>query len=148
AEVARRHGVVVALDNTYAAGVLFDSFSHGVDISVQALTKYVGGHRDLLLGSVAVKSRGLYERIWTTLCDLGQSVSPDDCALALRGLQTLSVRLAHLEASALAVARWLAERPEIELVLHPALPSCPGHEYWKRDFRGSASVFSIVLRSD
>jgi cysteine-S-conjugate beta-lyase len=145
AEVAHRHNIVVALDNTYAAGVLFDAFSHGVDISVQALTKYIGGHSDLLLGSVTVRSPELYERIGTTLSDLGQSVSPDDCALALRGLQTLSVRLSHLEASALTIARWLANRPEIELVLHPALPSCPGHEYWKRDFRGSASVFSIVV---
>jgi len=146
AEVAHRHAVIVALDNTYSAGVLFDAFSHGVDISVQALSKYLGGHSDLLLGSVTVKSHELYERIGATLCDLGQSVSPDDCALALRGLQTLAVRLSHLEASALTVARWLAGRPEVELVLHPALPSCPGHEHWKRDFQGSASVFSFVVR--
>jgi cystathionine beta-lyase len=145
AEAAHRHGVTLALDNTYSAGVLFDAFSHGVDITMQALTKYVGGHSDLLLGSVTVRSPELYERIGTTLFDLGQSVSPDDCALALRGLQTLSVRLSHLETSAVAIARWLAERPEVQLVLHPALPSCPGHEHWKRDFRGSASVFSIVV---
>jgi len=145
AEVAHRHNVIVALDNTYSAGVLFDAFSHGVDISVQALTKYIGGHSDLLLGSVTVRSQELYERVGTTLCDLGQGISPDDCALALRGLQTLSVRLSHLETSALTIARWLADRPGIELVLHPALPSCPGHAYWKRDFRGSASVFSIVV---
>jgi cystathionine beta-lyase len=143
AEAGHRHGVIVALDNTYSAGVLFDAFSHGVDITMQALTKYVGGHSDLLLGSVTVKSPEPYERIGTTLFDLGQSVSPDDCALALRGLQTLSVRLSHLETSTIAIARWLAA--EVQLVLHPALPSCPRHEHWKRDFRGSASVFSIAV---
>ena len=143
---ARRRGVPVALDNTYAAGVLFDAFAHGVDVSMQALTKYVGGHSDLLLGTVSVRSEVHERALRATQRQLGLGVSPDDCSLALRGLQTLGLRLDHLERSTLAVARWLADRPEVEAVLHPALPSCPGHDAWRRDFTGSASVFSIVLR--
>lgn len=139
-------GVTVALDNTYAAGVLFDAFAHGVDVSMQALTKYIGGHSDLLLGTVSVGTEDAYERIGATHRLLGMAVSPDDCALALRGLETLAVRLDRLETSTLEVARWLMSRPEVELVLHPALPDCPGHTEWRRDFTGSASVFSIVFR--
>jgi cystathionine beta-lyase len=145
-EAAHRNGVVVALDNTWAAGVLFDAFRHEVDISVQALTKYVGGHSDLLLGSVSVRDEAVYQRVGATLQDLGMAASPDDCSLALRGLQTLAVRLLAIESSALAVARWLSAREEIATVLHPALPSCPGHEVWRRDFSGSSGVFSIVFR--
>ena len=144
---AHARGVSVALDNTYAAGVLFDAFAYGVDISMQALTKYVGGHSDLLLGTVSVGTEQAYERVGATHRLLGLAVSPDDCALALRGLETLAVRLDRLGATALEVARWLKGRPEIELVLHPALPDCPGHEKWRRDFTGSASVFSVVFRS-
>lgn len=143
AAAAHRQGALVALDNTYSAGVLFDAFAHGVDVTVQAITKYIGGHSDLLLGSVTVRDEALYQAIGKATFLTGLAVSPDDCSLALRGLQTLGVRLAHLERSAFAVARWLAERPEITQVLHPALPSCPGHEIWKRDFTGSASVFSV-----
>ena len=146
AAAAHARGVTVALDNTWAAGVLFKPFEHGVDISMQALTKYVGGHSDLLLGSVTVRDGELYQRLGVTLQDLGMSVSPDDCSLALRGLQTLSVRLQAVEVSALRVASWLSERAEIETVLHPALPSCPGHETWKRDFTGSSGLFSVVFR--
>jgi len=145
AAAARRAGAVCALDNTYAAGVLFDAFAHGVDVSMQALTKYVGGHSDLLLGSVSTRDEGCYEALGRARELLGHAVSPDDCSLALRGLQTLGVRLAHLEASTLRVAHWLAGRPEIARVLHPALASCPGHELWARDFTGSASLFSIVF---
>lgn len=146
--VAKAHGVLVALDNTYSAGVLFDAFGHGVDISIQALTKYIGGHSDVLLGSLSVANDALYERIGAARAQLGLSVSPDEASLALRGLQTLAVRLERLERSTLEVAHWLAARPEIDLVLHPALPACPGHEYWKRDFIGSASIFSIVFRDE
>jgi cysteine-S-conjugate beta-lyase len=145
-EVAHRHDVTVALDNTWSAGVLFDAFHHGVSISIQALTKYVGGHSDLLLGSVSVRDEAAYQRVGATLQDLGMAVSPDDCSLALRGLQTLGVRLSAIESSALTVAQWLAAREEIEIVLHPALPSCPGHNVWVRDFSGSSGVFSIVFR--
>jgi cysteine-S-conjugate beta-lyase len=147
-DVAHRHGAVVALDNTYSAGVYFDAFGHGVDVTMQALTKYIGGHSDVLLGSVTVRDDAGYERVGGVLQFLGMGVSPDECSLALRGMQTLAVRLDALEKSTLTVARWLAERPEIERVLHPALPSCPGHELWRRDFTGSTSVFSIVFRDE
>jgi len=144
-EAAHRHGATVALDNTWSAGVYFDGFAHGVDVTMQALTKYVGGHSDLLLGSVTVRTAEAYERLGVVHDRLGLSVSPDDCYLALRGMQTLGVRLAALERSALHVARWLATRRAVARVLHPALPSCPGHETWRRDFTGSTSVFSIVF---
>ena len=143
AEAAHRAGVKVALDNTYSAGVYFDAFAHGVDIATQALTKYVGGHSDILLGSVTVRDAADYDRVGSTMQVLGMSVSPDECSLALRGMQTLAVRLERLERSTLEVANWLVQRPEIARVLHPALPSCPGHELWRRDFTGSTSVFSV-----
>ncbi|MGH8336717.1 MAG: cystathionine beta-lyase, partial [Gammaproteobacteria bacterium] len=145
--VAAAHArkVPVALDNTYAAGVLFDAFAHGVDVSMQALTKYVGGHSDLLLGAVSVADRAAYETVGSAYKQLGMAVSPDDCSLALRGLQTLGVRLDRLEKSTLKVARWLAKHPSIAIVLHPALPSCPGHDHWRRDFTGSSSIFSVVF---
>jgi cysteine-S-conjugate beta-lyase len=117
-----------------------------VDVTMQALTKYIGGHSDLLLGSVTVRDPKLYEQIGETHQVLGAAASPDDCSLALRGMKTLAVRLKHVEQSALALARWLSERPEIERVLHPALPSCPGHELWKHDFTGSSGLFSIVFK--
>ena len=144
-KAAHSRNIPVALDNTYAAGVLFDAFSFGVDISMQALTKYVGGHSDLLLGSVSVANEAAYLQVGEAFSQLGVAVSPDDCSLALRGLQTLAVRLDALEQSTLTIAAWLSHRPEISRVLHPALPSCPGHELWKRDFTGSASLFSVVF---
>ena len=147
-QAAHARGVLVALDNTYAAGVLFDAFAHGVDVSMQALTKYIGGHSDLLLGTVSVASEVTYEAIGSVFKQLGMGVSPDDAGLALRGLQTLGVRLERLEKSTLEVASWLDLQHEIASVLHPAFPSCPGHEFWKRDFSGSASVFSILFKSD
>jgi cysteine-S-conjugate beta-lyase len=143
---AHQRNVHVVLDNTWSAGILLDAFAHGVDITMQAVTKYIGGHSDLLLGSITLRDHALYERIGAAQQVIGCAVSPDDCSLALRGLQTLAVRLAAIETSALSIARWLNSRPEVELVLHPALPSCPGHEFWKRDFLGSSGVFSIVLR--
>jgi cysteine-S-conjugate beta-lyase len=138
--------VRVVLDNTWSAGVLLDAFAHGVDITMQALTKYIGGHSDLLLGSVTVRDNSLYQRLGAAQQVLGCAVSPDDCSLALRGMKTLAVRLSAIEKSALEIAKWLGARPEVERVLHPALPSCPGHEFWKRDFLGSSGVFSIVLK--
>jgi cystathionine beta-lyase len=146
-EAAQQRNVPVAMDNTWAAGVFFDAFAHGVSISVQALTKYIGGHSDLLLGSVTVQDKALYERLGNTLQDLGMPVSPDECSLALRGLQTLHVRLKAIEQSALRVASWLAEKPQVEAVLHPALRTCPGHPIWKRDFTGSSGLFSVVFRA-
>jgi cysteine-S-conjugate beta-lyase len=144
-DASHARGAVVALDNTWSAGVYFDAFAHGVDISIQALTKYIGGHADLLLGSVTLRDAAHYRRVGETLSLLGMVVSPDDCSLALRGLQTLAVRLDAIERAALQIAQWLATRAEIALVLHPALPSCPGHEAWRRDFTGSSGVFSVVF---
>ena len=144
---AHESGVAVALDNTYAAGVMFDAFHHGVDVSIQALTKYIGGHSDLLLGSVSVRDESAYEMLGPVYRQLGLAVSPDDCSLALRGLQTLAVRLSQLEKSTLKVATWLTKNPHIAAVYHPALPSCPGHAQWKRDFTGSASVFSFLFKT-
>ena len=146
AEIAHAHGARVVMDNTWAAGVLFDALARGADITMQAVTKYIGGHSDLLLGSISVKD----EAAWRILSDhhqvLGANASPDDCSLALRGMKTMAVRLKAIESSALCVAKWLEVRPEVELVLHPALPSCPGHELWKRDFLGSSGLFSIVFK--
>ena len=145
---AHSRDVSVALDNTYAAGVLFDAFAHGVDVSIQALTKYVGGHSDLLLGSVSTRDARAYDALGSVYRQLGLAVSPDDCSLALRGLQTLAVRLDHLETSTLKIAQWLADHKKIAKVFHPALPSCPGHTVWQRDFKGSASVFSFLFNDD
>jgi cystathionine beta-lyase len=145
--VAQAHGrsALVVLDNTWSGGIYFDAFAHGVDVTMQALTKYVGGHSDLLLGSITVRNSGIYERLGETYQGLGCAPSPDDCSLALRGMKTLAVRLKAVEQSALALAQWLEQRPEIQGVLHPALPSCPGHEFWKRDFTGSTGLFSFVF---
>lgn len=143
---AHARNVRVVLDNTWSAGVLLDAFAHGVDITMQAITKYIGGHSDLLLGSITVRDDSLYQRLGAAQQVIGCAVSPDDCSLALRGLQTLAVRLSAIETAALAIASWLAARPEIEFVLHPAFSSCPGHEFWKRDFLGSSGVFSIVFK--
>ena len=143
---AHKSGVAVALDNTYSAGVMFDAFAHGVDVSMQALTKYVGGHSDLLLGSVSARDDAAYGKLGPIYQQLGLAVSPDDCSLALRGLQTLAVRLDALERATLRVARWLQEHSIVDEVFHPALPDCPGHEIWKRDFTGSTSVFSFTFK--
>jgi len=145
ADQAHHHGALVVLDNTWSSGVYFDAFAHGVDVTMQALTKYIGGHSDLLLGSVTVLDKAIYEQLGKTHQDLGCAASPDDCSLALRGMKTLAVRLKTVEQSALALAQWLQQREEVELVLHPALPSCPGHELWKRDFTGSTGLFSFVF---
>jgi cystathionine beta-lyase len=147
-KAAHNKDVAVALDNTYAAGVMFDAFGHGVNVSIQALTKYVGGHSDLLLGSVSVRDAPAFEQMGPIYRQLGLAVSPDDCSLALRGLQTLALRLEQLEKSTLQVAHWLAEHPKIQAVFHPALASCPGHDVWKRDFTGSTSIFSIWFTDD
>jgi cystathionine beta-lyase len=146
AEAVHKAGGLVVLDNTWSAGVFFDAFQHGVDVTMQALTKYINGHSDLLMGSVTVRDPALYQRLGETQQVMGCGVSPDDCSLALRGMKTMAVRLETIEKSALALAQWLAGREEIELVLHPALASCPGHEFWKRDFTGSSGVFSIVFK--
>jgi cystathionine beta-lyase len=145
--IAHAKNVAVALDNTYSAGVMFDAFAHGVDISMQALTKYVGGHSDLLLGAVSARDNAAFAKLGPIYKQLGLAVSPDDCSLALRGLQTLAVRLDALERATLEIARWLVEHPLVDEVFHPALPSCPGHDIWQRDFQGSTSVFSFTFNA-
>jgi cystathionine beta-lyase len=145
--IAHAKNVAVALDNTYSAGVMFDAFAHGVDVSMQALTKYVGGHSDLLLGAVSARDNAAFAKLGPIYKQLGLAVSPDDCSLALRGLQTLAVRLDALERATLEIARWLVEHPLVDEVFHPALPSCPGHDIWQRDFQGSASVFSFTFNA-
>ncbi len=144
ADVARAHGASVMMDNTWGVH-FFQPFRHGVDVSIQVLTKYVGGHSDILLGAIVTNAQADWERVRTGSLELGQVASPDDCWLALRGARTLPVRLARQMESGLSVARWLADRPEIARVLHPALPSCPGHAIWKRDFAGASSLFGVVF---
>jgi cystathionine beta-lyase len=147
AAVAHAHGAKVLMDNTWGIH-FFQPFRHGVDVSIQALTKYVVGHSDVLLGGITVNSAEDWERVRSTTLLLGQYASPDDVWLALRGARTMAVRLDRQMQSGLTVARWLAERPEVARVLHPALPSCPGHEIWKRDFSGACSLFGVVFRPE
>ncbi|MGH6921111.1 MAG: cystathionine beta-lyase, partial [Geminicoccaceae bacterium] len=143
--VARGHGVLTMLDNTWATPLYFKAFSHGIDVSIQAATKYVGGHSDLMMGIVTC-TEALYEPLRKGMYDLGSYVSPDDCYQALRGLRTLSVRLERHHANALRLATWLKTRPEVERVLFPALPDDPGHAIWKRDFAGASGLFGILLK--
>ncbi|MEO2266520.1 cystathionine beta-lyase [Pseudoalteromonas sp. YIC-656] len=144
-KAAKAHGLITMLDNTYGNGLSFRPLDFGVDISIQAATKYIVGHSDVMMGvSVAT------EEYWPTLREnsylLGQCCSADDAYMALRGLRTMAVRLKQHEQSALQVANWLSEHPLVDHVRHPALPSCPGHEFFKRDFNGSNGLFSIVLK--
>ena len=143
--VAREHGLVTLLDNTWATPLLFPAIAAGVDVTILAATKYVGGHADVMLGSASATEE-YYQRIQSATWDLGFSLSPDDAWLGSRGLRTMGVRLKQHEESALKVANWLKKRPEAGLVLHPALPDCPGHEHWKRDFKGSSGLFSFELK--
>ena len=144
-DAAREKNVLTAIDNTWAAGVFLRAFDLGIDVSIQAVTKYIGGHSDLLMGSVTAKRRELIDRLYTVRRALGMAVGPDDVFLALRGLPTMMARLRVHEVAALKVARWLRDRPEVRVVLHPALPECPGHENWKRLFTGSSGLFSLIL---
>ncbi|SET30504.1 cystathionine beta-lyase [Thalassotalea agarivorans] len=144
AEVAHKHNCVVMLDNTWGAGVNFKPFDYGVDVSVQAATKYIVGHSDVMLGTATAN-----EKHWPVLREksytLGMCASPDDLYLAMRGIRTLGVRLQQHQESALKIARWLESREEVETILHPAFSSCPGHEMFTRDFTGSNGLFSFVL---
>ena len=142
---ARERGIVTLLDNTWATPMLFPALAAGVDVSILAVTKYVGGHADLMLGS-ATATEQYYDRLQTAAWDLGMAVSPDDAWLASRGLRTMAVRLRQHEESALRVAHWLKEQPWVGRVLHPALADCPGHDAWKRDFSGSSGLFSFELK--
>jgi cystathionine beta-lyase len=142
---ARKRDVVTLLDNTWATSFFYTALDKGVDMTILAATKYIVGHSDVMIGSVTTSEK-YWHRLRQTAQQLGQIVSPDDAYLATRGLRTLAVRMKAHEASALKIAHWLNGRPEIETVLHPALPDCPGHAIWKRDFTGSAGLFSFMLR--
>lgn len=141
---ARARGVTTLIDNTWATPLFFPAIAAGVDLSILACTKYVVGHSDVMMGSVTA-GPGHFARLRQTSFELGQVASPDDCWLGSRGLRTMGVRLKHHERSALEIARWLAARDEVGAVLHPALPSCPGHELFARDFKGSSGLFAFVL---
>jgi cystathionine beta-lyase len=141
---ARARGVRTVIDNTWATPLYFRAFDHGVDVSVHAATKYIGGHSDVLLGAI-VANEATYPLLWRLWTDLGVTASSDDCFLGLRGLRTLAVRLAHQQASAMRIAQWLRTHPAVEEVIYPALPGSRGHEMWKRDFTGASSLFAVVL---
>jgi cystathionine beta-lyase len=143
--IARRHGTISLLDNTWATPLGFPALSRGCDASIMSLTKHVGGHSDLMMGSVSAGDE-LYRKLRLKSQALGQVVSPDDAALALRGLRTMGVRLERESASALAIAGWLAGRPEVAQVLCPMLPGAPGYDLWQRDFTGGCGLLSFVLR--
>ena len=145
ASVAQARGVCVMLDNTWGVHH-FQPFRHGVDVSIQALTKYVAGHSDVLLGAVVTNDPAMWARVRGAALELGQYASPDDCWLALRGARTMAVRLAHQHAAGLRVARWLAEQPQVLRVLHPGLEGAQGHAIWKRDFTGASSLFGVVFQ--
>ena len=142
--VARRLGRTTLLDNTWATPLLFPAIAAGVDLTILACTKYIVGHSDVMLGSVTAADSH-WKALEQTSRALGQHVSPDDAFLAARGLRTLAVRLRQHEDSALKIAHWLADQPQVARVLHPALPSCPGHDLWARDFRGSSGLFAIEM---
>lgn len=147
ASIAHRHDCVVTMDNTWATPLYFKPLDHGVDVSIHAATKYPAGHSDILMGFVSAN-----EKHWKKLNDantqLGLCVTPDDAYQVLRSMRSMGVRLEHHQNSALNVARWLEERDDVSRVLHPALPSFPGHDLWKRDFKGSSGVFSFVLKAE
>jgi cystathionine beta-lyase len=145
AAAAHARGAVVLMDNTWATPLYFRAFEKGVDLSIQAATKYIGGHSDVMLGTVSA-NKATWDRLADTVHALGLCVGPDDVYLGLRGLRTMGVRLAQHHQAGMKVARWLGERPEIACVLHPALESCPGHALWRRDFSGASGLFSIVFK--
>ena len=145
ARVARARDVVTIIDNTWATPLLFAAIGHGVDMSVQALTKYVAGHSDVMMGSVTANA-ACFAALRSASYRLGYCVGPDDAFLTLRGLRTLGVRLAQQGATALKLAHWLAAHPAVDRVLHPGLPKCPGHALWARDFNGASGLFGFVLK--
>ena len=145
AAAAREHGIISLLDNTWATPLLFPAIEKGIDLSILACTKYIGGHSDLMMGSVTA-TEAYWPLLRRTAQLHGQCVSADDAALAARGLRTLGVRLKAHEQNGLAVAHWLEQQPEVARVLHPAMAGCPGHESWKKDFRGASGLFSFMLK--
>ena len=147
AKAARERGALVAMDNTWATPMFFRPLEHGVDISIQAGTKYLAGHSDLVIGMITTATDGLFRTIADQAFAFGDTASPDDCFLALRGMRSLSVRLKRQSESAMRIARWLDARPEVKRVLYPALESDPGHALWKRDFEGASSLFGLAMHT-
>lgn len=145
---AKARGVLTGCDNTWATALIYKPLAHGVDIVAEALTKYVGGHSDLLLGSISFADLSTWQLVKDVLKMLGVGVSPDEVALALRGIETMAVRLGHMGRISEEFARRLAGSPAVERVLHPCLPSCPGHDIWLRDMGRSSGVFSLVLKRE
>jgi cysteine-S-conjugate beta-lyase len=145
AAAARAKGILTLMDNTWGAGLLFRPLAHGIDISVQALTKYVCGHSDVFMGSACANDPAVLKALEEAKWDFGWSVSPDDAYQALRGLRTLPTRMARHDASGRKVAAWLREQPAVRQVLHPALEDCPDHALWKRDYAGACGLFGVVL---
>jgi cysteine-S-conjugate beta-lyase len=145
AEAAHKAGALVAIDNTYSAGWYLRAFEKGADISVHALTKYPAGHSDLVMGSITTRDEATWKLVKNAALQTGQCVAPDDAYLVLRGLPTMPLRIKHCEKVALEIAQWIDAQDYVAMVLHPALPQCPGHSIWKRDFTGSTGVFSFVL---
>jgi len=145
AAAARARNVVTAIDNTWSAGLAFRPFEHGVDISVQALTKYQSGGSDVLMGATITADRELYLKLKLARMHMGIGVSADDCALVLRGLPSMKARFDAHDRHALVLAQWLKQRPEIAAVLHPAFEDCPGHAFFERDFTGAGGLFSVVF---
>jgi cystathionine beta-lyase len=145
AKIAHERGALVIDDNTWATPLFHRSLEQGVDISIQAVTKYIGGHSDIMFGTISANAKA-WPLVGDAIRQLGVCAGPDDVFLALRGLRTLAVRLAHHQKAALEIANWLKMRPEVTRVLHPALEDDPGHAIWKRDFTGSTGLFSIVLK--
>ena len=143
---AKAKGALVGCDNTWATPLIFKPLAHGADFACEALTKYVGGHSDLLLGSITVKDMSLRQKMKEILRGFGIGVSPDDCQLALRGIETMGLQVAHMGKISEDFARRLIDHPVVERVLHPALPSCPGHDIWKRDMSRSSGLFSLELK--
>ena len=146
ARLARARGILTLMDNTWAAGLYFKPLTHGVDISVQALTKYVGGHADAFRGCAAAADPALCKALDQAIWDFGWAVTPEDAYQMLRGLRTLPTRMARHQESGLAVATWLAGQSPVAEVLHPALPASPDHPLWRRDYTGAAGLFSMVLK--
>ena len=146
AGVARRRGVLTAIDNTWASPLFFKPLDCGVDISIQAGTKYVSGHSDVMIGALTVKDEALFHSIKDVVGQFGNCVGSDDCYLALRGLRTMGVRLRQHAKTAGELVAWCARRPEVERVLYPAWPEDPGHALWKRDFTGASGLFGVLLK--
>jgi cysteine-S-conjugate beta-lyase len=143
--VAKAHDIVTVLDNTWATPLFFTAIEKGVDMTILAATKYIVGHSDAMVGSVTTHKK-YWPALLRTTHALGQVLSPDDAYLASRGLRTMAIRLKAHEASAVHIARWLSARNEVKAVLHPAMPTCPGHAIWQRDFIGSSGLFSFILK--